>query len=77
MKKDWGKIIKESITQGVKISFAISYWLVFGLFILIGWVGKGIGFAIVLFILFALGYMIIAKMTKYMIKKGQQAHANR
>ena len=43
MKKDWGKIIKDSIKTGVNVSFAISYWFVFGLFILFGWMMKGAG----------------------------------
>jgi hypothetical protein len=77
MNKDWGKIIKDSITSGIKISFGISYWFVFGLFILIGWATKGIGLGIVFAILFGGGYMLITRMVKNMIRKAQHTHANR
>ena len=75
MKKDWGKIIKDSITTGVNVGFAISYWLVFGLFILFAWMMKGAGLGITLSILFFIGYKLIVNMTKMMIKKAQQSHA--
>ena len=77
MKKDWGKIIKDSIKTGVNVSFAISYWFVFGLFILFGWMMKGAGLGITLAILFGIGYWFIVNMFKVMIRKGQQNHANR
>jgi hypothetical protein len=79
MKKETKSIMKKSIKQGVKTSFAISYWFVFGLFILIGWVGKGAGLGITLAILFGLGYLLIVKLSKLVYKKskkGDVVHGN-
>ena len=70
-------ILGNAIKTGVSVGFGISYWLMFGLFILIGWATKGIGLGIVLAILFGGGYMLITRMVKNMIRKAQQTNANR
>jgi hypothetical protein len=75
MKKETKTIVKKTIKQGVKTSFAISYWFVFGLFILIGWIGKGAGLGITLLILFSIGFFTIVKVTK-MVKKAQKRNGS-
>jgi len=70
-------ILGNAIKTGISVSFGISYWFVFGLFILIGWATKGIGLGIVFAILFGGGYMLITRMVKNMIRKAQQTHADR
>jgi hypothetical protein len=72
MNKETKKLIQDSVKTGIKLSFAISYWFVFGIMILIGWIGKGAGLGITMFILSALGYLVIVKMTKFFIKIGQK-----
>jgi hypothetical protein len=72
MNKNWGNIIRDSIKTGVNVGFAISYWFVFGLFILFGWVMKGAGLGITLAILFGIGYWFIVNMFKMMMKKARK-----
>jgi hypothetical protein len=70
-------ILGNAIKTGINVSFGISYWFVFGLFILVGWSAKGLGFGIVLAILFGGGYMLITRMVKNMFRKAQQTPANK
>jgi hypothetical protein len=70
-------ILGNAIKTGINVRFGISYWFVFGLFILVGWSAKGLGFGIVLAILFGGGYMLITRMVKNMFRKAQQTPANK
>ena len=72
MNKNWGNIIKHSIKTGVNVGFAISYWFVFGLFILFAWMMKGAGLGITLAILFFIGYWFIVNMFKMAMRKARK-----
>ena len=65
------------LKSGIKLWFGISYWLVFGAFILIGWATKGIALGIVLSLLFGFGYWFINKVTGSMIKKAEKERDQR
>lgn len=67
-KNHWNKTIK----QGLMLWFGAAYWLTFGLFILFGWIAEGAGLGITLFILFLVGYISIAKMSKFMIRRSRK-----
>lgn len=70
-------ILKQAFKDGMEISFGIAYWFVFGIFILIGWVMKGMILGLVLTGLFLGGYWLIIKMIKSVFKKSRKNQEKR
>jgi hypothetical protein len=72
MKTETKEQLRNDFKTVIKLTFALAYWLVFGIFISIIWSIDGAGLGITLLIMSSVTYLFIIKMTKFIFKKYQR-----